>query len=697
MPGVTLSGPHDAAGFRDGPRRLGWRVRQTLVPAAAIALVAWTMLVLRREGVAGAGSLYLATTTVAFLGIGDAALRLAGARDQSLCWLGVRYVVGFSLTAFLVTLLAFVGLGGGAVWVALALAGGGWLALGRDLVRRRSSRPAPGWLAGELLVGAFVLRLVVEHTGYWVSKDGTSYLTQYWDDLYHLAMIKDGLSRGLPLRGYALEAGVGRVAYHPAVDTMATVFIAALRLPVDAAYFRFIMPILLLAVIVSVAVLAAAWGRSHLAGVLAVGMIVLTLVGSRLRVVGSESGLGALRFFVTDPPAAIGCVGAASCLALVALADADSPPWTLVLAGLIAGATTLMATPIALVFGPAFVGVMLFWALRRPAQRPRFLAAALAAIAAAAVSYPTTTGASDGLPAIRLGGLGRHLLAWHDVGSYSGVLPHLVAPLRHLGLAGSELFVFAVLLFGLLGWHLVVLLLALWRGWRHGQRPFAVARLASWLCAVLVVLVVLVGIGLGQRGDGPYAPWNIAIHTISILWWVGVAAAAVALVAALRTVARPPWLTTAVASALAALVVVVVGFLAFGGMARLRHSDGGRLPTAVRLMLEQADARVPARALIVQSFELRSQNWVSALAGRRVVLERDSWGFDLFPAQTARLRAEILAMYATRSPVTARDLARTMGADYALVGPTSDSLGLREISAVVLRRGGWVLVRLPPP
>ncbi|HVN51989.1 MAG TPA: hypothetical protein VMT43_11175, partial [Acidimicrobiales bacterium] len=581
-----------------------------ILATAAVALLVWTGVVLWREGVAAAGSLYLTTTTVVFLGIGDAALRLVGARERSLGWLGLRYVVGFSLTAFLVTLLAFVGLGAGSAWVALALACCGWAALCRDLVRRPSSRPVPSHLAGELLAGAVVLRLVVEGTGYWTIRGATSYFTQYWDDLYHLAMVKDGLYRGLPLHGYALETGVGRVAYHPAFDTMATVFIGTLRLPVDAAFLRLVMPMLLLAVVVSVAVLAAAWGRSQLAGVLALGMIGLTVVGGRVYGIDTEAGLGALRFFVTDPPAAMGCVGAASCLALVALGDSD---WTVVLAGVVAGATTLMATPIALVFGPAFVGTMLYRGWRRPAERRRLAAAALAAVAAAGVSYPTTTGASDGLPAARLGGLGRHLLAWPDVSTYSALLPRLVAPLRHRGLLGSEVFLLAFLLFGTLGWHLVVLLLAHWRGRRHNVRPFAASQPITGLCVLLAGLAVLGGLGLGQAGKGPYAPWNIAIHTISVLWWLGVAAAAVALAAALRTVARPRWLTTKHTWALVALVLVVLVVAALGGMARLRSSDGGHLPTAVRLLLQGVGHRVPARAVIVQGFELESQNWVSAL------------------------------------------------------------------------------------
>jgi hypothetical protein len=315
-----------------------------------VGLIVWAVAVLRHDRAAGAGGLYLAVTTFAFFGIGHLALRLARVRERGLTWSGLRYVVGFALASFLVTMLASLGFASVAVWVATALAACGWAWLVRDLSRRPAARPSLGLLAGEFFFGALLLRLVVAGTDYWTTQGATSYFTQYWDNLYHLAMIRDGLYRGLPLRGYALESGVGRVAYHPAFDTMATVFIKTLHLPVEVAYFRIITPMLLFAVVVSVAVLASAWGRSRVAAVAALGIVGVTLVFRHSpRFIGSEVGLGVLRFFVTNPPAAIGCVGAAACLAVVALADDDHLAGPLVLAGVIAGATTVMATPIALV------------------------------------------------------------------------------------------------------------------------------------------------------------------------------------------------------------------------------------------------------------------------------------------------------------------------------------------------------------
>jgi hypothetical protein len=673
-----------------------WRRRTPVIvlTVAGAGLLVWTAMALHRDHAAWIGGLYVAATTFAFLGVGQLALGLARVDDRRLAWAGLRYVVGFSLTAFLVTMLAYLGLGDISVWVATAVAVCGWAWMVRDVARQPARRPSPKLLAAEFFCGALLLRLVVQGTNYWTTRGATSHFVQYWDDLYHLAMIKDGLYRGLPLRGYALETGVGKVAYHPAVDTMATVFIKALRLPVDPAYFRIVMPILLLAAVVSVAMLAIAWGRSTGAGIAALGIVGISLSVGHLRFVGSEAGLGAVRFFVTNPPSAIGCVGAATCLALVALAEGDRPAGTLVLAGILAGASTLMATPIALVLGPAFVGVLLYRFWRRPADRRALMVAVFAAALTALVSYPTTSGISDGLPAVRLGGLGRHFLGWSDIQIYSPLLRLLVAPLDHAGLVGDEAFLLAVLVLGFLGWHIIVFIVALWRARTRGQRPFADASLATQMIMALLALTVLVALGLGQGGKGPYAPWNVSIHTISVVWWVGVAAAAIALAAALRGLSRPAWLKGDIVWVLSAILIALTLGSALPSMAGLRYSSSGKLPIDLRLMLQQWGDRVPRDAIVVQHFQVQSENWVSAIGGRRVVLERASWGDDLFPAHTAKLKAEIAGLYTTTSAKRARRLAQAMGATYALLSRSDASLGLRGIGAPVLRRGSWTLLRL---
>ena len=426
--GVISSAPTAAPSSLAGPppHSASPVVRNTILSVAGVALLAWTLVVLSGAHAAGIGALYVVTTTVIFLGLGHLALRLARVREHDLTWAGLRYVVGYALAAFLLTVLAYLRLGGAAMWVAAALATGGWAWFAWDAVKRPQTRPKRSLLSAEFFVGALLLRVVVQGTSYWRISGGRAFFTQYWDDLYHLAMIKDGLYHGMPLQGYPLETGVGRVAYHPAADTMATIFIKTLHLPVDAAYFRIITPIMLLAVFVAIVVLAVAWGRSRRAGVVALGLLGLTFAISWIPQLSGDGGLGVVSYLVLNPPSAVGCVGAMTCLALVALTDEEHLTGTLILAAVIAGATTLMSTPIALVFGPTFVAVLAYRLWRRRRQNWRPAAAAIAvAIVSALVAYPTTIGRSDA-PALRLGGLGRHILGWEDAHTYSVLLRPLM-------------------------------------------------------------------------------------------------------------------------------------------------------------------------------------------------------------------------------------------------------------------------------
>ena len=70
-------------------------------------------------------------------------------------------------------------------------------------------------------------------------------------------------------------------------------------------------------------------------------------------------------------------------------------------------------------------------------------------------------------------------------------------------------------------------------------------------------------------------------------------------------------------------------------------------------------------------------------------------GQALYPARTALLEREIATLYATTSAAQARELARAMGADYAMVNNQGDrSLGLRAIGAPVMTRPGWEVLEL---
>ena len=248
---------------------------------------------------------------------------------------------------------------------------------------------------------------------------------------------------------------------------------------------------------------------------------------------------------------------------------------------------------------------------------------------------------------------------------------------------------------GILGWRVVVLVWALGRTRSHGERPFGRAPLATQMALTLSVLIMLVGLFVAQRGSDSYAPWNVPWHTVQNLWWITLVAAAIAVDGVLHTFARPAWLTGRAAWAVSVVIVALALLGAFHGVAAARHSHGGRLPTAVLQMMEHWDREVPRDAVVVQHFELESQNWVSGIGGRRTVLERASWARALYPARTALLEREIAALYATSSAARAGELAREMGADYALLNlPIDRSPGLRAIGVPVMRDHGWEVVKL---
>ena len=702
------AGIGDAPADRGGDSATGRRVVCALKIAAGLALLAWTLWALWRDGALGAGVVYLGFTSFVFLGVGHLALWLAGVDERGVTWLGLRYIVGFALSAFLMTVAGSAGIAGLALWLALAVGVAGWGVAAWELLTRRLPRPGGSLIGGELLVGAALLRVVVEGTGYWRVVGRTSVFTQYFDMLYHLALVKSGIDRGLPLRGWVLETGVSLPGYHPGFDTMTSVLIKGLHLPVDAAFFRLALPVTLFGMLIGIGVLAAAWARSRRAGLLALGFVGLTfavtLLPAAVTTVIGDVGLNNLRYFVFNPPSVLAAIAGTACLALVALAD-ERRAGALVLAGLLAGATTLMKANFAIVLVPAFVLALTGLALRR--RRGRLVAAAGVAAAALTfvVAYPTTMGTADPL-ALGLGKLGTHLLlvagGTGELHSYSRLFTKLAGPLGRRGPTGDALLVLLYIVTVALGWWLIVTLLATWRARAAGERPFGRSPAASLVVLAIGCLTTLVALFVAQRGDGYLSSWNITWHTVQNLWWLALCAAAVALEAALggrRSSAAPgerrPWRAATGRVAVVALAAVLLS-VSVHGVATARQADHDMpLPSDLRSLLQELDAYVPVSARVVQDRDTTTYNWVSALAGRGAVLERSSWTQWLYPARTTQLQNDIDVLYGTPSSATARRVARNAGAQFAVIDLTHQSApGLKAISSVVLRQGDWALLKL---
>ncbi len=700
------------AGGAGSPSR-GGEVVTVLMLAGAAALLLWALWVLRQEGVFAGGTVLLGITTVAFLGLGHLALRLAGVREGGATWLGLRYVVGFALSAFLITLVAGLGLGTLGLWLAVAAGAVGWGVGAWQLLRRDRPEASGSLLAGELLAGAALLRVAVQGTSFWRSSGSTSIFTQYRDLLYHLALVRSGIERGLPLRGWVLESGVPRPGYHPAFDTTASVLIKGLQLPVDAGFFRLILPLTLLAMLVGLAVLAGSWAHSRHGSLLVLGFVGLTLIvaqlpGSVTAVIG-DAGLNNLRYFVYNPPSTLSTVAATACLAIVALASERRATGAFVLAGLLAGATVMMKANFAIVLVPAFVLTLGLLALFHRRAWSTAVAGIAAAALASAAAYPTTLGPTGGALALSLGRLGPHLLliaGGHSaLHSYSALFTRLAGPLARHGQIGDALLVLLYVLVAPLGVWLLVTALASWRARAVGERPFGRSPTASLMVLVVVGLSIVAALVVAQRGFDYTQSWNITWHTIQNLWWLGLCAAAVAVDAALATVTRrhPATAQTGGGYRRSALVCVVVAMaaavlLAFSlhDLTSIRQTGTGALPSDLRALLQGSDTRVPVNARIVQRRYTRTYNWISALAGRGAVLERSSWTRLQYPVRTAALEKDIAVLYSTPDAAAALRAAHDADAGYAVLQVRLDAApGLRKIGTMVARRGDWALLRLP--
>jgi len=681
----------------------------------ALALFSWALWVLHQESALRAGVVYLACTTFVYLGAGHLLVRVAGVDENRTTWLGVRYVVGFAACAFAMTLMGSLGLGVSAFWCALALGAAGWGIGAWELPAGRRSRPGRSLIAGEALAAAALLRVAVEGTTYWRQLGDVSQFTQYFDLLYHLALVKVGVVRGLPLRGWVLESGVPRPGYHPAFDSTASLFIKGLGLPVDASLFRLVLPVTLLGMTVALGVLAATWGVSRRAGLLALGFLGVVLAVSALpsgvtAVVG-DAGLNNLRYFVYNPPGALAIVAGAAALALVALADGDHPVRPLVLAGVLAGATVMLKANFAIVLIPAFALVLALLAMTHRRLWPAAIAGMGGAALAAIASYPTTLG-PVGPPALGVGRLGTHLVLLagsHTVlHGYSALFTGLAAPLNARGPLGDALLVVLYIVVAPMGIWLLLTLLATWRARAAGEHPFGRRPAVSQMVLAIVGLTVLAALFVNQRGNGYLASWNITWHTVQDLWWLSLCAAAVAVDALVAGLVARRVAARANASDgaghrrrllwPAGLAIVAAGLFAASlhGITLVRQVGAARLPDDLRALLQGLSADTPVAARVVQDRDLRTYDWVSALGGRGAVLERSSWTRWVYPGRTAALERDIEVLYETPDAAVALGASRAAGADYAVVDlDRPGARGLRRIGVVTARKGDWVLLRLP--
>lgn len=386
------------------------------------------------------------------------------------------------------------------------------------------------------------------------------------------------------------------------------------------------------------------------------------------------------------------------------------------LAGALAGAIVVMKANFALAFVPAIGLVFSLGLLRRPTRRAGFVGG-LTVVVVSAVSYLATRGTSTPLE-LSVARMSEHLVlvanGERGFGSTGELFRWGIALLQHGGGFARIGTVMLYIVLVLLGWWLLAMLVAaLFARWR-GRRPFSHAPTTSLLVLLLLVFSTLMALFVAQRGEGSAASWNISLHTVRNLWWIGLSAAAVAWAAVCRgegcssgaeasgeriAVGDRATIGRAVSRSLqvllaAAAVVFVAGSLQ--GVTSMKHSDTPLVvPTDLRVLLQRADERIPPASRIVQTYDSERCNWASALTGRGAVLERAVLGRDLYPERTAHLERAIATLYTTTDPDRARRAARDAQAEFAVVDLDKPSpRGLRSIAQVVDRSGRWVLLRL---
>ncbi|MBI5231485.1 MAG: hypothetical protein HY876_04885, partial [Coriobacteriales bacterium] len=602
----------------------------------------------------------VAFSATALFGLGELTIRAAGLPSGAFGAVLGRVAVGWVVASIVVLAKTYLGFGQFAMWGVVVLGAAGWLwtavASGRQVLGRGWRWLSSDLLAAEAVAGAAVMRVVVAGSRYFERADDTgTALSQYFDLTYHLAFVKSGLVRGIPVQEYPLMFGLPKRAYHAAYDLLLTVLLKGLHLPADRTYFGALLPLTFAMLLFGMYAAAFAWQGRARAGMLAIAIPSLTLLGTFVPLYIAEKvgefGVRPLKWLLYNPP---GALAATAVLVVIALISAKGTPgWrAAAIAGVVSGAIIAMKAQSALAAGPALVIALGVALVRKEIKWPTALVGTLAAAVSAGLAYLTTRGAG-GMPVIEFGAVARAIQT-SEAMEASGALWHSLAASASEPF-GDTLFLLTYVLIGITGWRLLAALVAVPWAFRSPRDGFRRSGIVWYYLAGLVVAVIAVAATLVQRDEFAFMPLNIAWHTIQLVWPLSALVAAVLLDAALPSPLAPRvpeplrWL------AVLALVVplALVGSV---GMQRARHFVTGRVSDSVMRVLAAVPRLTPPDAVIVQRFDTRSIGWVSGFAGRRVYLER-SKSSELTRGLDQHRARVIEQLYAAQRPAAARTIA----------------------------------------
>lgn len=675
---------------RPALRILRWPLGLLGVAAATLGLLAWTTASLSSFGVPWWRFLLaLLVTGLLCWGFGGAVQILLGLPQDERRSPFFRLALGFAVAVTLVTLLVYTRMGSLFVAISIGVLGlASWVFLFR--------RQTPGLRAPQLadardwMMLAVFLRVWTAGSQYVSVGESTVHSTQFWDLPFHLALVKEGLFRGLPVSQNPLLAGVDRMPYHPAFDNFATILIKSTGLPIDAGFYGVVLPLLGVAFLAALAALTGLATGSRWAPYFTIIVLgafpALSFVLERIPSLSAYADKDLLFGFVAAPPTTMAAVAAAMSVALFAFGFGPHRRRCLVGAAVLAGATVCMKANTAVALGPAFACGLVVLAWR---QRSKTLALfpAGAAVVSAAICYLPTRGKDGAKLGIDPGAYARYVRPGPNPAT-----EFWSRATEKLGVFGDALFLAGHLVSSFFLWRIFPALCALFRRPRlsspdNERRASAVNTYLLWL----IIWVFVVSFTMVQVDVGRFSAWNISFHTVKNLTWVGVVLAGIGLYRIARRVLSrrlAKWLS------LAALVVIVgTTPLTMRSVENIRQVPGRDIAVGAYEVLRQIPALTEADAVVAQHFDTEWNAWVSGVSGRPAVLERAETWRAYQPAEADRRIQLLSAFYQATTPAAARQVAADLGVSYAVVGP-GDSPVVMEIGVELVRKDGWTLVRL---
>ena len=687
----------------DLPRIAAW--------TALAVFLGWSLARLSVGDLSVVGVLSLTAAVAAMVGLGELVATFAiGPMPSWVPPASVRLVAGIATWAVAQVVLTLVLPEAICFW-AVTLVGAGGLV--RALWRRRryfaaapqveadpgagqtGTQTARSWVPEVDALGLAMLFRAATQITDWVSTTPTTIsLLRHHDLVFHLAAVKQLIYRGIPATQSPYLAGAVKVAYHPTFDTFAAQLISGTGAPVDSALFRFVLPLVAVVFLASIGLLSAALVRRFEASLLGICVMLVPFALWRFQPQSLE-GLGPLgrntvRFFMNNPPAAFALPVMATAVLSVALAEKDPGRRAALRLGT-AGvfATALLATKAnaAVAFLPAFVIVVAVGWLRK---RWRFRDAVWAAAACLATLPAILVLISGGGQpvGVRWGAYVAYLETLTPIPPRLPLLQRLAHSLLGAGPFADAAYLAAHLLVDVAVFAVpaAVVWLAVWLLGRRRARGVVIASAVTVeLLGTFSVLAVIVGLTVVQPGIPGIGLWNIAGHTVANLLWVSAAFLAAGLTALVVRTPKPRPLVMA-------WLVVVLGVACVAGAAGFTMSYGvwwHRASRAVYTLVERLQLKTPKDAVVAQTYDTESIQWVSGFGGRLSPLEAAR-----YPAAAVARRKMLLSqMYGAATPAGALDAARALGVDFAIVDSREGQAVLRA-GRIVDRAGAWVLVDL---